>query len=187
LIGYGSDKWWKLEAIGLMVGTVVVMAMATHQYFNAPLRIEAAVTDVGVVPGRGSGAELLVEVSFFNDGRRGITVGDVSLQLVRPYPPMHCVIPALREGDAKAGTVLSLPVRQEVRQVFRFPLQPGDEPAGLDVGPAACSIEGGLLLSANYGAGQRRTLRIGGFFVAVEHGEFHCVVGDDATLRYVGG
>ena len=187
LIGYGSDKWWKLEAIGLMVGTVVIAALATYNYVQAPLRVEFKLIDAATVQVSGFPSEIIADLLLFNHGTSRIEISSVSLQLVRHNPPRRHVIPARPESTGDSGTTLLLGAGNSTRRTMYFPLRSHDGTVGLGLDVEGhYVVEGSLLFSLRGEQDHHHTLSIEGILVSVRDGEIREVSGSDVTVRYVG-
>ncbi len=188
LMGYGSDKWWRVQVIVMFAATVVILVLGTYHYVKSPLRFESSILNAVILHEPESTDTLCIELLFSNVGTQRIVVSDVSLRLVRHDPPRWQLIPGHLSSEVAAGRGLVLRAGKREQRVVQFPIGRADVFEGLGIG---CSgryvIEGSLLVTFVDRRGSEGRITIGGLSAIVVNGALREMSSGDAVVRYAGG
>lgn len=186
-MGYGSDRWWRVQVIVMFAATVAIVVLGAYQYFSAPLRFESSILAAAILHAPESPDELCIELAFSNVGTQQIKVTDVSLRLVRHDPPRWHLIPGrvIPEFVADRGLILTAGEREQL--MVQFPLGPDDALEGLGIGRSGRHIvEGSLLVTVVDRHRSERLITVGGLSAVVQDGSFREMSSGDAVVRYAG-
>jgi hypothetical protein len=187
-MGYGSDKWWRVQVIVMFMATVLILVLGTYNYINSPLRFESSILDTVILQESESTDTLCIELLFSNVGTQRIVVSNVSLRLARYDPPRWKLIPGYLSPEVASGRGLVLPAGKRERSVVQFPVERDDVLEGLGIGQSGhYVIEGSLLVTFVDRRGSEGKITIGGLSVIVDHGTFCEMNSGDAIVRYAGG
>jgi hypothetical protein len=186
LLGYGSDRWWRVQVIAMFAATAAIVAVGAYHYVGAPVRIEISVLDAGVSPRVGPSFELSTDLALSNDGVRPIAVSQVSLCLAWHNPPRCYTITGHSEEASDRGTFRVPAGRREHRR-FRFPSSHESLLKGLDIAEEGSFIvEASLSVRVVDALAGVRQIPVEGLTAVVRDGVLLEVISGDVVARYVG-
>lgn len=186
LLGYGSDRWWRVQVIAMFAATGVIVVLGAYHYVRAPVRVEISVLDASLAPAPGLSFDLSTELAFSNAGIQPVAVSDVSLRLARHNPPRCYVIPGhSAEGAARGGLVVSSGRRE--RRTFRFSSAHENVSERLGVADTGSFIvEASLQVTVVDRLGRERRIPLEGLTAIVEDGALCELSFGDVVAEYVG-
>jgi hypothetical protein len=186
LLGYGSDRWWRVQVIAMFVATGAIVVLGAYHYVHAPVRVEISLIDATLSSEPESSFELRSELSFSNTGSQQVAVSDVSLCLARHNPP-RCHVIAGRPAEGTASGTFRVPCGRCERRVFEFASAHDGVSDGLDIRETGrFLVEASLRVTVVDHLGREHSVPVEGMTAVVEDGALQSVGFGDVVARYVG-
>jgi hypothetical protein len=186
LLGYGSDRWWRVQVLLMFAATGVIVTLGAYHYLRAPVHLEISLVDASLSTADGPSFEIRTDLTFANTGNRQVSLSDVSLCLARHNPPRCYVIPGRLEGDPDGSDFRFVSGPRELRTLgFSSTYEAVSE--GLDIGQTGrFLVEASLQVTVVDRLGRERRIPVVGMTVVVDDGVLREIVREDAAARYVG-
>jgi hypothetical protein len=186
LLGYGSDRWWRVQVIAMFAATGAIVVLGAYHYVHAPVRVELSVLEATLSSEPGSPFLLRTELSFSNTGSQQVAVTDVALCLARHNPP-RCYIVTGSPLEGAAHGVFALPCGRCERRMFEF-VSPHDSVSeGLDIRETGhFLVEASLRVTVIDHLGRERRIPVEGMTVVVDDGALRDLGFGGVVARYVG-